>query len=329
MMRLVLRLKGPALVAGLIAALAPLAAQQPPPLVLSQLTWFDRGGKMLGRLGPLADHGNIELSPDGSRVAVAVVDRTRRTRDIWMYRTASGAREQFTSDPAEENWLIFSPDGRRVVVNAFGPDRSGLFASPAGAALPRETVLSDPSGAWPVSWSPDGTSILVVTNSPRTGNDIWTLSLTGDRTPKAFQRTEASENWAAFSPDGRWVAFSSTAGSAVPEIYVTRFPTPGRAFRVSADGGSQARWRRDGGELYYVSPGRQLMAVMLTLGDDSVTVDRIEPLFELRYPYGAYHAFDVTKDGGRFLVNTSIGSSGTPQQARLRDGALRSHRVRF
>ena len=88
-------------------------------------------------------------------------------------------------------------------------------------------VLDDPAGAWPVSWSPDGASILIVTNSPKTGNDIWTLSLAGDRTPKAYQRTEASENWAAFSPDGRWVAFSSTAGSDVPEVYVTRFPTPG------------------------------------------------------------------------------------------------------
>ena len=90
--------------------------------VLSQLTWFDRAGTVLGRLGPLADHGNLELSPDGSRVAVAVVDRARRTRDIWMYQTASGQRQQFTSDPADENWLIFSPDGRRVVINAFSPE---------------------------------------------------------------------------------------------------------------------------------------------------------------------------------------------------------------
>jgi dipeptidyl aminopeptidase/acylaminoacyl peptidase len=315
MMPVVPRLPHIAFAVSLVAAFGPLhAAQQPAPLVLSQLTWFDRAGKMLGRLGPLADHGNLEISPDGSRVAVAVVDRARRTRDIWMYQTASGERQQFTSDPADENWLIFSPDGRRVVVNAFSPDRSGLYASAAGAALPREMVLDDPAGAWPVSWSPDGTSILIVTNSPKTGNDIWTLSLTGDRTPKAYQRTEASENWAAFSPDGRWVAFSSTAASSVPEVYVTRFPTPGQAWRVSADGGSQARWRRDGKELFYVSPDRQLMSAAVTLGADSVKVDRIEPLFALRFPYGAYHSFDVAQDGERFLVNTAIASAGAPQQ---------------
>jgi eukaryotic-like serine/threonine-protein kinase len=300
----------------LFAALTPLGAQQrPAPLVLSQLTWFDRAGKQLGKLGPLADHGNLELSPDGSRVAVAVVNRALRTRDIWMYQTASGTREQFTSNEADENWLIFSPDGARVVVNAFSSAQSGLFSSPATAATPRTLLLDAPSGAWPVSWSPDGSSILVVTNSPKTGNDIWLLSVTGDPTPKPFQRSEASENWAAFSPDGRWVAFSSTAGSAVPEVYVTRFSAPGQAWRVSADGGTQARWRRDGKELFYLSPDRQLMSAAITLGTDEVTVNRIEPLFELRFPYGAYHAFDVAKDGQRFLVNTSIASGGARQQA--------------
>jgi len=187
MMRLVpgrLRLS---LVACVVAALTPLAAQQrQAPFVLSQLTWFDRAGKQLGKLGPLADHGNLEISPDGSRVAVAVTDRSKRTHDIWMYDTGSGRREQFTSDAADQNWLIFSPDGQRVVVNAFSPEMSGLFTSPANAATPRTLLLDAPTGAWPVSWSPDGTSILVVTNSVKMGNDIWSVSVAGDPTPKAF-----------------------------------------------------------------------------------------------------------------------------------------------
>ena len=305
------------LVACLVTALTPLLAQQQraAPFVLSQLTWFDRTGKQLGKVGPLADHGNLELSPDGSRVAVAVADRAQGTRNIWMYDTASAKREQFTNDAADENWLIFSPDGARVVLNSFTPAQSGLFSSPASAATPRTLVLDAPTGAWPVSWSPDGTSILVVTNSPRTGNDIWSLSLTGDPTPKAFQRSEASENWATFSPDGRWVAFSSTAGSDTPEVYVARYPTPGQAWRISADGGMQARWRRDGKEILYVSPTQDLMSAALTVTNDSVQVDRIETLFTMRFPYGAYHAFDVTTDGQRILVNTAITSGGNGQQA--------------
>ena len=306
-----------ALVAGLVAALAPAAAQQRQvPFVLSQLTWFDRAGTQLGKLGPLADHGNLEISPDGSRVAVAVTDRTLHTRNIWMYDTGSATRTQFTSDASDENWLIFSPDGGRVVLNAFSIEQSGLFTSPATAPVPRTLLLDAPGGAWPVSWAPDGSSILVVTNSPKTSNDIWSLSLSGDAKPKAFQRTEASENWAAFSPDGRWVAFSSTAESDIPEVYVARFPTPGQSWRISADGGTQARWRHDGKEIFYLSPDRRLMSATLTLGDDSLKVDRIEPLFTLRFPYGAYHAFDVSKDGTRILANVSIGGGVPTQQAR-------------
>ena len=309
------------LVAAVVCALAPLTAEQTQaPFVLSQLTWFDRTGKPLGKLGPLADHGNLEISPDGSRVAVAVADRALRTRNIWMYDTNSGKREQFTSDASDENWLIFSPDGARVVMNAFSTEQSGLFTSAATAPVPRTLLLDSPAGAWPVSWSPDGSSILVVTNSPKTSNDIWSLSLTSGARPKAFQRTEASENWAAFSPDGRWVAFSSTAESDIPEVYVARFPTPGQLWRISADGGTQARWRHDGKEIFYLSPERRLMSATLTLGDDSLKVDRIEPLFTLQFPYGAYHAFDVTRDGERFLVNTSLASAGARQQARVEGG---------
>src|SRR5262245_61114229 len=65
------------------------AAQRVPASVLSQLTWFSRTGTMLGRVGPLADHGNLELSPDGTRVAVAVMDPSTRTRDLWIYDAKS------------------------------------------------------------------------------------------------------------------------------------------------------------------------------------------------------------------------------------------------
>ena len=123
-------------------------------------------------------------------------------------------------------------------------DRVSWNRRSARASL-TETLQTDGGGVWPVSWSPDGKSILYVTNSRETSNDIWVLPVGGGK-PYPFQQTPASENWAAFSPDGRWVAYSSTASSDVPEVFVTRFPDKGPSWRISADGGSQARWRRDG-----------------------------------------------------------------------------------
>ncbi len=298
-----------------LSAAVGLSAQPPRALVLSQLSWFSRSGMPLEKVGPVADHGNFELSPDGTKVAVAVVDQKAGTRDVWIYDTKGGARTRFTTDAAEENWMIWSPDGRRVALNSFVPGRSRLLESPVGAASLTETLQTDGGGVWPVSWSPDGKSILYVTNSRETSNDIWVLPLGGGK-PYPFQQTPASENWAAFSPDGRWVAYSSTASSDVPEVFVTRFPDKGPSWRISADGGSQARWRRDASEIFYLAPDRRLMAAAVTERNGTMSVTKVDPLFTMTFPYGAYHAFDVSADGSRFLVNTVLGAGAATQQVR-------------
>jgi dipeptidyl aminopeptidase/acylaminoacyl peptidase len=291
---------------------APVLAQQPPrPQILSRLTWFDRAGTRLGGIGPVADHGNLELSPDGSRVAVAVTDHAHETRDIWIYDAKTGERTRFTSEPTDENWMIWSHDGSRVVLNSFGMEHLDLLEAPSKSAGPHTTLLKDGVAKWPVSWSRDDRFVLYVTNSRDTSNDIWVLPLTGDRQPYAYLRTEASENWATFSPDGKWVAFSSTMSGQI-EVYVSRFPSTGQRWRVSADGGSQARWRRDGSEIFYLAPDRKVVAASVATTATEFTVTGYEPLFEIRHPYGAYHAFDVTEDATRFLVNTLVVSPTPP-----------------
>ena len=96
-------------------------------------------------------------------------------------------------------------------------------------------------------------------------------------------------------------------------MYVAPFPpVSGRKWRISSGGGSQARWRRDGKELFYLAPGRVLMSAAVgRLGSDFATATP-QPLFEMRYAYGQYHAFDVTSDGQRFLVNSAVVLPGGP-----------------
>jgi Tol biopolymer transport system component len=298
--------------AALLIPLLLLQAQPRPTLVLSQLVWFDRGGTRLGAIGPLADHGNVELSPDGSRAAVAVFDRASGTRDIWMYDAKTGERTRFTADPADENWLIFSPDGRRVVHNSFATGHLDLLEAPATKTDDRTVILrSENEGRWPVSWSPDGRFLLYVSNSRLTGNDVMVLPLFGARRPYPYAQTAAAENWASFSPDGKWVAFSSSE-SGEAEVYVSPFPASGRKWRISADGGSQARWRRDGKEIFYVAPDRMLIAATVTAENSEITLTGLDPLFQLSFPYAAYHGFDVAADGQRFLVNTTAVAPRAP-----------------
>ena len=291
------------------------AFQAPPRFMRSQLTWFDRTGKKLTVVGNLADYGNIELSPAGDRVGVAVLsDITRGTRSIWLVDVATGSHTVLTPDTADANWMLWSSDGRRILFNSGRNGGLDLYQASATAAgtAPVDAVLVDRDPKWPVSWSADGRYLLYVINGQRTGNDIFVLPLFGDRKPFPFKQTAESENWAAFSPDGKWVAYSSTeAGDA--EVYVSAFPPApsGRRWLVSKGGGTQARWRRDGKELYYLSPARLIMAADVAVRGSDFEAGTPQPLFEIRLPYGQYHSFDVTADGQRFLVNSLVTLPGT------------------
>lgn len=281
--------------------------------LLSQLTWFDRDGKRLGTVGPVGNHGNVELSPDGRQVAVAVMDPARRTRDIWLYDVQGDGRRNLTTSDADENWVIWSRDGRRMIFNSNRRGPLDLFQSPATAAGEPQLLLEN--GMWPVSWAPDGEHILFVVNSASTGNDVMVLPLTGDRRPYVFAQTSVAENWAAFSPDGRWVAYSSTE-SGQSEVYVAAFPPTAEGFankrRVSAGGGSQARWRRDGREIFYIGADRSLMVTAVNGEGPRFDVGEMRRLFEPRFFFLDSHGFDVAADGQRLLVNTLIVSPAAP-----------------
>lgn len=285
-----------------------LAAQQE--LLLTQLTWFDRDGRQLSKVGGLADHGNIELSPDGTRIAVAVLDRARGSRDIWVYE-ANGTRTQVTSSVADENWSIWSPDGQRIVFNAFSDDRALLLQRPSRGTAPASELFSDGGGKWPVSWSPDGSQVIIVSNGQRTGNDLWLLPLAGAPRLREFSASSASENWAAFSPDGRFAVYSSNEPTNRPDVYVAPIPGDGRMWRISPAGGSQARWRQQN-EIVYLAPDKQLMSVQLRFAGNELVVTGVDPLFSIDYPYGSYHAFDISPDGQRILVNSMVVSPEAP-----------------
>ena len=122
----------------------------------------------------------------------------------------------------------------------------------------------DPSGTRqsPVSFSPDGKFLTFDQKDPKTKDDVMVLPLDGDRSPLAVAQSRFGEGSGKFSPDGRWVAYSS-AESGQPEIYVQAFPGPGPKLQVSNKGGTDPVWRRDGGELYYRSDNK-MMAVSVT-----------------------------------------------------------------
>src|SRR4030095_9293979 len=116
----------------------------------------------------------------------------------------------------------------------------------------------------PTDGSSDGRFILYVINTRPPQRDIWALPPDGGEKAFPVVETEFNETNAQFSPDGRWIAYQSDESGRV-EIYVQPFPGPGRKVRISVSGGVQARWRRDGKELFYLGSDNRLMAVPVQL----------------------------------------------------------------
>jgi Tol biopolymer transport system component len=165
-----------------------------------------------------------------------------------------------------------------------------------------EVLLEGPGNftMTPSGWSKDARFIAYTTR----GSNVWILPLFGDRKPFAVAETPFIEASAVFSPDGRWIAFTSNEGGQT-DVYVQSFPGPGAKIRVSTDGGSHPVWRGDGRELFYLGGDGTMMNVPVGT-DPSFDAGRPQALFPSHaWRLTANQAYAVTKDGQRFLVNTT------------------------
>jgi Tol biopolymer transport system component len=269
----------------------------------SQLIWFDREGKPIGTVGPAGSYNYPWLSPDEKRVAFGRQEALGVGPDIWMMEIARGNLTRFTFDPAGDVAPIWSPDGSRIV---FGSDREGvvnLYQKAANGAGNDEALLKSDYPKIPNDWSADGRYILYQTGGQST--DIWVLPLFGDQKPFPFLLTEFNEGWARFSPDGKWIAYSSNE-SGPWQVYVRSFPGSGGQWMISTDGGAQPQWRRDGKELFYISADRKLMAVDVKGNGSTFEAAVPKALFDLRLQTpalpGPRNFYIAAADGKRFLV---------------------------
>ena len=160
-------------------------------------------------------------------------------------------------------------------------------------------------GGWPAAWSGDGRYLVLTQNDPATLNDIWLLSMSGERQPSVYLASRFGENTPAVAPDSRRIAYVSDE-SGSNEIYVNTFPIPGNSVRISTRGGTDPAWRDDGKELYYIGPDQQLMAVSVQINALDVTATAPRALFKLPridtvLTYRNQYA--VLNNGRTFLVN--------------------------
>ena len=278
----------------------------------SQLTWFDRSGNALGTLGEPGYYGNVELSPDASRVLVNRIDPAVRTRDLWILDVRRGLATRFTFDPSDDGGAVWSPDGSRIVYDTRRGDASEMYIKPSSGLGDEASLgprVQGGSGRRPFSWSSDGNQLLYEAGIG-TNVDLWVLPVSSTAVPRPLLQSRFNEIRGRFSTDGRWVTYSSNE-SGQNEVYVVPYPDLGEKWQISSGGGSWSRWRRDSKELFYLSANNEIMSVGVTISNGKFEVDTPRPLFTIN-PFVNLNPFDVTPDGQRFLVNGLLEDPESP-----------------
>jgi Tol biopolymer transport system component len=286
-----------------------------------QLRWYDRTGRRLGDLGPPDRLSNFRISPDGARVVIDLNDNPRGGRSVWAVDVASGNRTRVTFGESDDWQPIWARDGGRILFGSYRNGPLDLYARPADGAAPMAAVLESEVQKDPSDVSKDGRTILVSESTAERLNDVVAYEL-GSGTRTVIASTESAELRGRFSPDDRWVAYQSDE-SGRAQIYVQPFPPTGAKWQVTTDRGVEPHWSADGRELYYLEPGRGIMALAV----DTVPDFHRAPGLLVKVPTAALGAgatsFDVTADGRRFLVREPVNETvETPVQVILNWPAL-------
>jgi eukaryotic-like serine/threonine-protein kinase len=293
----------------------------------SELRWVDRGGRPLEVLATGGTDISVDASHDDRRAAVTRLiagsaSDERIPGNIWLLDLSRHVASRFTLEASavDEN-PQWSPDGRRIVYAKHrGSGLADLIVQDAIASEGR-VLASGVENYHPVDWSADGADVLL--QGYRTGAgvddiDLWVLPIKKGGPPRPFLVAPFSQAQGQFSPDGRWIAYTSDESGRL-EVYVRPYPSGDARWQVSSQGGAQPRWRADSRELFYVNPGGTVMSVQVGRGAD-FTASAPVALFTdagLRvnnslFFYGGAHGYDVAADGKRFLVNhlTRVPSGG-------------------
>ena len=279
----------------------------------SQVLWFDRKGEQTGIALNSGIYGNIMLAPNGRDVASDTTDPVSQNTDIWTYDLETKSAKRLTFDPALDSLPIWSPDGSRTVFASNRDLKFDLYLKDANGGQEEKVIPQEGPDRFPTDWSRDGKYVIY-----QRGTDLWFVTIPELRATQFLKASSTLKN-GQFSPDGKWVAYSSNE-SGRWEVYVTSFPEAHGKWQVSNSGGDQPRWRSDGKELFYFAPDSRLMAVPVKTGGN----------FDAGTPTALFQAnprelvatseqfsYAVSNDGQNFLVNTQLKTEITPMSVVL------------
>jgi DNA-binding winged helix-turn-helix (wHTH) protein/Tol biopolymer transport system component len=254
----------------------------------ARAAWLDRSGKELNGFKVPTLFRSIAISPDNKRALATAFDSGSLA--LWQIDLERNVSTRLATNAG---FAVWNPDGSHFAYIVVGAGGAADVAVRSTAGSDDAVWLKNDEIKVVTDWSSDARYILFNNQSRRA---VWLLPTWGDHAPKPLVEMHGSTvSNGRFSPDGRVVAYASDE-TGVTEVYVSPFPQLGIKQQVSAGGGSQPQWRRDGQELFYFSADRHLTAV--SMPGNHLSPGRPQPLFEVPNAAGP---FVVANDGQRFL----------------------------
>ncbi len=277
--------------------------------VARTLVWVDREGKEELLEAPRCPYSYVDLSPDGTHVAVLFTNPLNPfdQGDIWILDLTREpvTQQRFTFDPQAFYLPTWTPDSRRVVFSSLRDGTWSLSSKAANGTGPIESLHTSKNLLAASTWSPDGRSLIFM-EAGLENTDIWVLSLDGEPAARPLMAESYNERNPAISPDGRWIAYSSDESGRI-EIYVRPFPNVDDGkWLISTQGGEFPIWSPHGRELYYDDYPDQMMVVTIET-EPTFAAGNPEVLFRSEYVLASHSGpdpspYDISPDGKRFLM---------------------------
>jgi len=152
-----------------------------------------------------------------------------------------------------------------------------LASTPIGATVPNASALI--GAVTSVAFTPDGTRLVFSESTPGAGAEIRTVRVESGsgqlraEEPQAFLKTPTLNAFAAFSPDGRWLAYGDAEGGSY-EVYVRAFPDKGARVQISNAGGTIPFWSLNGRELFYRTEDQRIMVTNYAVKGETFVADK-------------------------------------------------------